>query len=246
MIKYSPNKYSPTGNGSCRRCDKSGDKLVYGNLTWSAYQTNFDKALDRGMETQPTGCCEGGSAAGFKLMYNQIPPSFVEQFIEHVINRGIAIVHLVREATVLRIASQKQSRSRIMHTTNSSVVAQTSKVDLMSWDATTISQVRALESQDTSWQRRLAFQPGLRYHHISYENLLSLKSREDKLGQVTAFLKPFHVPLPVGLVLVNGTLLQRHNPRCSLRIKNYAKLRSELEGTRTASACDMLEKAFQK
>lgn len=166
--------------------------------------------------------------------------------MEHVINRGIAIVHLVREATVLRIASKNQGRSRIKHTTNSSVAAQTSKVDLMPWDATTISKARALESQDTSWERRLSFRPGLRYRYISYESLLSLKSREDQLWQVTAFLKPFPAPLPAGLVLVNATLLQLHNPRCSLRIKNYDELRAELEGTRTASACDMLEKVFQK
>ena len=65
------------------------------------------------------GASPAGGAVGYKLMYNQVPAHLLKEFGKWVLQRRICVVHLVREATVLRLASIQQSnRQQEMHVTD--------------------------------------------------------------------------------------------------------------------------------
>jgi hypothetical protein len=302
-------KYSYMGNGCCPKKDENGNPLQYGNLTYEQYQYDFDTAMNKSIRAKQqqvphlkqrggrrrghqgsggstaaaaavgSAAAGHGRAAGFKLMYDQIPPMFLDQLLHHWVEDDIAILHMVREASILRMASVNNYKTKkILHTTNTTLAALTksgedSELVTFSNLNATVKRVQMVESVDALWQRRLSFFPKLRYHYISYESLLSSPSREGQLWQVLSFLKPFLDPiapssssqsssslLPVPSTTTTSstssssyhdliqqaihstTLLQLHQPLCSKRIQDYDELRLLLEGTRTASACDLLER----
>ena len=43
-------------------------------------------------------------AIGYKLMYDQVPPRLVSEFIKYVVEGNISVVHLEREAVLLQVA----------------------------------------------------------------------------------------------------------------------------------------------
>jgi hypothetical protein len=147
-------KYSYMGNGCCPKKDPdTGLPIGYGDLTYEQYQHDFDTAMTKSIlrakqhqdveKKVPRGGGGGGSsssssstsvvavvdrAAGFKLMYDQIPPMFVDSLIQHFVQEDIAILHMVREATILRMASVNNYKTKkILHTTNTTLAALTAE-----------------------------------------------------------------------------------------------------------------------
>lgn len=58
------------------------------------------------------------SAMGFKLMYDQVPPRLHGDLNDFLARSGVYVVHLVREAQLLRYASKAQSGKGAMHSTS--------------------------------------------------------------------------------------------------------------------------------
>jgi hypothetical protein len=137
-------------------------------------------------------------------MYDQISAMFVDSLIQHFIQEDIDILHMVQEATILRMASVNNYKTKkILHTTNTTLAALTAEtselVTLHDDDATaTLKKIQLVESIDATWQRRLSlYHPKLRYHYVSYESLLASPNREGQLWQILSFLKAFVDPIPV-------------------------------------------------
>jgi len=71
------------------------------NVKFSDYVTDLERAFDE-------ACCKGSALSiGFKLMYNQIPPQFLEdgKLESYLREHNVSIIHLVREAKILRMVS---------------------------------------------------------------------------------------------------------------------------------------------
>lgn len=269
-----------TGNRASElliRYSRIQDEEKRRNITWSRYREDFVKAmLDAQSAAQeepcittssentalagsePSSCVVSGNktaAVGFKVMYDQIPRQFVGhdgQFARFLKENDIAVLHLVREATALTIASgrnNKEQKGKLhkMHTSNSTEMEAFRAAKPVKWDASFIDQIHELEDKHGYWQKSLVSTPSLRYHHIPYEKLLAVDDRKDQLEQVSAFLfasssKGGQPVVPVSPK--ETSLLQLHEPTCSERIANYILLRQKIQGTRTAEACDMLEETF--
>lgn len=92
----------------------------YAGATWEQWQRDAMLAFNRSISAEG---CSPGSAIGFKLMYDQIPSQFVDEFARWCAKERIYIIHLVRAATVLKMASHKQTVRGHMHATNAAELA---------------------------------------------------------------------------------------------------------------------------
>ena len=81
-------------------------------------------------------------------------------------------MHLVREASILRLASHAQTG--LSHSTDAAWVAQHRKPK-MTWAAPepVAAAVRAIEAGNDWWHERLEFHPSVAYHYVAYEQLVS-------------------------------------------------------------------------
>lgn len=75
-----------------------------GNMSWGDWLAEFTRGYER---TSQEAAAAGQHAGllGWKLMYNQIPAHLLVQFFRMLRDRRIAVVHLVREASVMRLVS---------------------------------------------------------------------------------------------------------------------------------------------
>ena len=97
------------------------------------------------------------------------------QFFDWVAERQIKILQLVREASILRLASHVQTS--VAHSTNATFVAEhrVNRTRKMRWAAPepVAAAVRAIEARMEWWTERLEFHPNIAYHYVAYEQLVS-------------------------------------------------------------------------
>ena len=113
------------------------------------------------------------SACGFKLMRDQVPRALVPHFFDWLAERRIRVVHLVREASILRLASHVAGGPA--HTTDHAHVAESRQSPKMQWGAGDAvgAAVRNIEAANDWWHDRLQFHPRVTYHYVAYESLVS-------------------------------------------------------------------------
>jgi LPS sulfotransferase NodH len=152
------------------------------NVTLDSYTVSLERALTKAAESSRCGLDGAGGAAGFKLMYDQIPDHLVAvpkgrqeaaPLMKWLAERRVSVVHLVREATILRFASQSQTEWAGVpnfhgHTNNESLAAaMAARAKPMHWEPHTLpARVRAVEATDRAWQLLLMFSSGLRYLYL--------------------------------------------------------------------------------
>ena len=188
------------------------------------------------------------AAHGFKLMYNQIPIWLRPQFAEWVRSERIAVIHLVREATLetaaSEIAAQAATDGGTMHTHDGSVAEQTMDDQPVRLEPSQWTQlVREAEEMTGWWHRFLIDTAGDYggYHQLTYESLIGA-GRDAAIGAALTFLHspgvwtqerwPIQIP--------KDELLEMHPSGCTDRIVDYPAVRRAIAGTRTAKACDAL------
>lgn len=218
-------------------------------LAWETYENDFlaamqavlSAALD-GQKSKPTSHI----AVGFKLMYNQIPYEFIENFIALLHAEKIVVLHLDRAATVMTLASSynffnQHSSLGKMHSTNASEIQLFRNTTRMPWTSRTIETIVSKEKEKAAWERTLRLSDqAIPVHYFIYEVLIWTKKIQIK--QVMSFLMP-EVHLELEDILENTTRLQLHEPLCSERIEDYASLREHpiYRDTYSAFACKLLE-----
>lgn len=218
------------------------------NYTWDDYKGELDRVFQTICDEQKT------PVIGFKLMHSQIPEEFKGeggQFEQYVKENNIAIIHLVREAAVLRLASrhdagveQKITGHRVGHSENATWVQNLPQVK-MPWNQQTIDTILKNEEYNTQYETFFHFMTSVRYYYLSYEHLLTRDGLEDHLSRIISFLMPF-TPYRQQVNL-NETLLQLHSPTCSSRIENYDEFAKELElagASKTVLACRYINELF--
>ena len=230
------------------------------NVEWSDYKKDLLKALDTATNVNDqcgdhgsSDASSGSAAAGFKLMYDQIPYQFIEgrQFQNFLREHDVAIVHLVRDAKILTMASKYNNRKQFsslktMHTNNAKQAEEfRNTADKMPWDKRIIRDVVQNEKVSDDWDRIMSSEPLVRSHRVSYEKLLQEQDRRDQIAQIISFLLPYSSG-SVHDVQVNTSLLQLHEPTCSSRVAKYSAFRAhpDIANTKTATACDLIEYHF--
>lgn len=231
----------------------SYDNAAKRPIQWTEWAGNLTRVFDQ--VVAQSGCTESRTlqAVGFKLMYDQTPPDDVPSFLQHLAKRSIHVVHLVREAAVMRAASKAQTAQAMTrlnlssyeaHHTSNPAVAQAiraASTRIAFGTHAIVNDVVKADAQDSAWRVRLLFEPGVRYHPLLYEHLLG-RLRDDAMRDALHFLgQPVRgSPFARG----NGTTLQLHKPRCGERIKHFAEVLEALrkKGTRTFHACKLLER----
>lgn len=209
-------------------------------LTWSEMNSKLNMAFDQTCEQYPS------TAVGYKIMYDQIPSKFrYREFEKYLQDNNIAIVHLVREAKVLRQASQhdvsavKAASGKVVHHAyDSSEVNNLPKINKMQWKQAQVKKFLQLEEESDEWNKQIHFLPFVRDYYLSYENMLSREGLEDSIRQLISFLG---LPMCGYSVNTKAHLQQLHSPLCGERVEDYEELMSELNGTKTAAACRMLD-----
>ena len=138
---------------------------------------------------------EGKMIAGFKLMYNQVkgPGKTVNGtnlpdgwFQEYLKARMVGIVHLVREAVILHMASDYQTAVDVKqlhlnatnshHTTDANSAAARRNATMFRLTAGHLPLLQSREKEHKHWLDFLQ-QTGLPYQYLSYDDLMS--SRRD-------------------------------------------------------------------
>ena len=93
-----------------------------------------------------------------------------------------------------------------------------------------------MESINAAWRRLLLFNPRIKYHYVSYEQLTGPWKRM-YLEELIRFAGVEADPS----ALVPHELVQLHEGTCSDRVHGYAKIETLLGETQTTAACAMLE-----
>jgi len=205
------------------------------NVTWQQYQNDLDNAFAEVCEYNPA------TSIGFKIMYDQIPPQFItnKKLSSYFEDNGVNIIHLVREAKILVLASQHDVSERgFHHTTNSSMVRETSSLN---WNERYIDVMIKMEKTSVEWQHKIHdMTPFVQNYYVAYENILRQEKRKHLVGQIAAFVSGSFDP---EVEKAEGTLLKQSNSSCSSRITNYTRFRAHKKviNSRSAAACDLIE-----
>jgi len=227
---------------------KTNDGTI-STVEWSTYKQDLDAAFNEVCRTNPA------TSIGFKLMYNQIPPQFMADgsFESYLKEYGVSILHLVREAKILKLASAYNNRHqkkklKSMHTKNASIIALYRDTPKMPWTNGTINEMLELEDISVKWQTKIHFMPLVPDYYLSYESLLVEEERREYLRQVFNFLSPATAvegqqgSMRKDEIQDNSTLLQLHEPLCTDRIERYELFRNQplVHGSRSIAACDLI------
>jgi len=219
-------------------------EIDHASTTWPTYKKDLDSAFAEACEDNPA------VSIGFKLMYDQIPPQFLEEgnLETYMRENGVSFLHLVREAKILRQAShyneQNTNPNHINKTVNATVAKTVRDDPKLPWNNETIDSMLKIENISVEWQQKIHFMPLVPDYYLSYESLLNEEDRLNQIGQITAFLTNRNVD--TSALQTNGNLLQLHAPLCSDRVENYEKFRmhDKVRGSRTAAACDLIHFHF--
>ena len=205
------------------------------NVTWHQYQNDLDKAFAEVCEHNPA------TSIGFKLMYNQIPPQFVTngELQTYFKDNGVYLIHLVREAKILVLASAHDAIERgFHHTSNSTMIRETAS---LKWDEKIIDKMLEMEKTSFDWQNKVHnMTPFVHNFYVAYENLLREEKCKQLVGQIAAFVSGSFDP---DIKKAEGTLLKQSDSSCSSRITNYTEFRAHKKviNSRSAAACDLID-----
>jgi len=229
MIEYSYMKHSLV-NG-----------FDYSTITWDKWRADCEAAFAR-LEREAADDAVG---VGFKLMYDQVPPRLESAFVSWLAQANVTVVHLVREATALKVASSFQTTSGAMHSRNATAAAEQQKsTPLLSVPfATFKKKVDASIAIAQRWSSGLRYAVGVRYYYVSYESMLG-PAAENYLRSVIAFVISSNVDVDLRRVSMESELHSLHKISCCHRLAPslYDKMRSSfLPSSPLLQACSMLD-----
>jgi len=212
----------------------------YSNITWAKWRTDCEEQFAK--LAREVGS-DDAVALGFKLMYDQVPPRLVDQFVKYAKENDITVVHLEREAVVLRVSSGTQSKHGQMHERDeahaSAVRASTPMFDMPF--ATLDKAIKAKMTENLEWTKRLKYAPNLRYYHVSYEQLTG-RAAVNYLRSVISFVIDSGVDVDLRNISMESELKQLHESSCRSRIAPslYAQMQSSGSDT-NIDACRLLD-----
>lgn len=212
-----------------------GFAVVKKFLGWNTYWQAVQKAF-RKLEQQSTSKHKW---IGFKLMYDQIPSDFRIKLFKKLAEDNVTIIHLIREATILRwahFAQRKQDQKdgifvgKHVHLLGDSRPVTIDPAQAKSFVSASEATI-GLHSNILASHRN-----NLTSFEVKYESLIAKESAQFFFG-LFGFLEvcPMRVPD------LTGTRARLHEGSCSDRISNWEYVALVLHETKTLSACMGLE-----
>ena len=208
--------------------------MTHAEVSWDVWVNDANRAFQLLQKEN----CQGiltRRAVGFKLMHDQVPEHLISNFLEYVAQHNITVLHLVREAVILRLASHAQTS--VSQSNNASFVA---TLRYQKWNpkdpSLVVDQIKRTESVNAAWRRLLLFNPLIKYHYVSYEQLTG-PWKQMYLEELIRFTGVE----ANAAALVPHELVQLHEGTCSERVHEYANFATLLGETQTTAACAMLE-----
>ena len=198
---------------------------------------------------------QGKDIAGFKLMYDQVKGPFrtlngaklpEQWFFDYLVKHRVRIVHLVREAAILHLASDFHTHVNSQtlqfadtfashHTADKKDAEARKKVKKMRFRRSDLPRLKRLEKEHRQWLLLLKA-TGLPYQYLSYEDLMSFR-RDTVVHMVLQFLG---VKNMISYPRLQGSLLRTHKSYCEDRIADWDQVKPLLNGTMSLRACNML------
>ena len=130
-------------------------------VKWSGYQKSLDNAFAE--------VCQENLALsiGFKLMYDQIPPQFMQdgKFEAFLRKDKVSVVHLVKEVKILKLLSaynHKHQQKDWIHNKDASMTETFQDTPKMPWNNKTINTMLQLKDISYDWQKSSLYGPGSR------------------------------------------------------------------------------------
>ena len=209
-------------------------------VTWKQYKDDLDQAFAQVCEYNPA------TSIGFKLMYNQIPPKFIKdrRLQTYFEENGVNLIHLVREAKILVLASQHDVRERGFHHSTNSSSSKPQDTSPLDWGEKDIEKMLDMEKTSLWWQDQVhKMTPLVQNYYVSYEHLLGEEKRKHLVGQISGFVSGSY---DRDARKANGVLLKQSESTCSSRITNYQAFRAHKKviNSRSAAACDLIDSAL--
>eukprot|EP00438_Fugacium_kawagutii_P034221 Skav225914 [mRNA] locus=scaffold1500:147609:148604:- [translate_table: standard] len=196
---------------------------------------------------------QGKRIAGFKIMYNQVGGERHkvngvdlprEWFKDYLQKRNVRILHLVREAVILTIASKMQTGqnrkelhlAEASHTRDPDVAAATMNSTKIIFGQPQLERLRDQEHEILTW---LAFlrHLGLPYHFVRYEDLTSPK----QAVFVHMMLEFLGIKDQVSYPKFQSEFYLSHKARCEDRIAHFDRVKLRIQGTMSERACAVLQ-----
>lgn len=198
---------------------------------WQAVENAFTKLKQQGTSSPKW--------IGFKLMYDQIPTHLRRQLFEKFAEENVTVIHLIREATILRwahLAQRKQDeKDGIFVGKHVHLLGDSRPVLIDPGKAKSF--VYASEATIGLHSNILAsYRSNLTSFEVKYECLISKESAQFFFG-LFGFLQVFPMRVPD----LTGIRARLHEGSCSDRISNWEHVAPVLHGTKTLSACMGLE-----
>lgn len=206
-------------------------------VTWKQYKHDLDQAFMEVCEYNPA------TSIGFKLMYDQIPPKFIKdrRLQTYFEENGVNLIHLVREAKILILASQHDVRERGFHHSTNSSSSKPQETSPLDWGEKDIEKMLDMENTSLWWQDQVhKMTPLVQNYYVSYEHLLGEEKRKHLVGQISGFVSGSY---DRDARKANGVLLKQSESTCSSRITNYQAFRAHKRviNSRSAAACDLID-----
>eukprot|EP00438_Fugacium_kawagutii_P034222 Skav225915 [mRNA] locus=scaffold1500:150542:151591:- [translate_table: standard] len=236
-------------------CPMPGELMAtFKRLPESKNSKKWMKEVDRKFDTV---CQEarkqGKRIAGFKIMYNQVGGEHHtvngvdlprEWFKDYLQKRKVRILHLVREAVILTVASKKQTSKfgqethlAVAHTRDPDVAAAMMNSTKIIFGQPHLERLRDQEHEILTW---LAFlrHLGLPYHFVRYEDLTSPK----QAVFVHMMLEFLGIKDQVSYPKFQSEFYLSHKARCEDRIDHWEeRVKRLIQGTMSERACAVLQ-----
>lgn len=210
-------------------------KGVKESVSWETYSQDVENAFSKLQQKSVAR----HRWVGFKLMYDQIPTHLRGQLFEKFVEENVTVIHLIREATLLRWAHGAQrkqdAKDGIFLGKHVHLLGDSRPVKIDPGKAKSF--VDASEATISLHSNILAgYRSNLTSYELKYESLISKESARFFFG-LFGFLEvcPMRVPD------LTGVRARLHEGSCGDRISNWAHVAPVLRGTKTLSACMGLE-----
>lgn len=221
--------------------------------SWSDYEKQLSPAFQDAVEASSCGSSSEAGAAGFKLMINQVPRQFVDdgQLFDYFKKNDIIVLHLIREARILRYGSLENAahfeseNGGNMNTIDPSVAQLIQEKDSsITWSKQTVRDILKEEERDKKLEESLSKTLGSQYYRIRYESLLKGDELRAKLTGIIWPLYPISSSPSNFNITLDSKMIKLHKRTCVERVENYEQMRLKIVGSRTATACDYLDRTF--
>ena len=178
---------------------------------------------------------------GFKLMYDQIPYHLLGKFVNHINENNILVVHLIRDATLLKLLSRLE-QSGPPHVSNESEVKErTANLDLTTMRSEILKRIDSIPMMETE----------VRFFSSLISSFVKTRTIEIVYEDVSGPFGNYYLQtlfqflgIDFGSKFTSG-LQKIHNLDCDVVLPDWDRI-AQIRGTKSEIACYKLRRNTSK